>query len=76
VNRERVHREPDRRLGAGDSSAVHVGRLAHIATISRPLDTGRFLFSATVELFGQNGFTRASQVGKHASIVNRVIEPA
>jgi GNAT superfamily N-acetyltransferase len=37
---------------------------------------GRFLFSATVELFEQNGFTRVRQVGKHAWIVNRVIPPA
>ncbi|HEV2451891.1 MAG TPA: GNAT family N-acetyltransferase [Streptosporangiaceae bacterium] len=37
---------------------------------------GRFLFSATVELFEQNGFARIRQVGKHAWIVSRVIEPA
>ena len=37
---------------------------------------GRFLFSATVELFEQNGFTRARQVGKHAWIVSKVIQPA
>ncbi len=37
---------------------------------------GRFLSSATVELFEQNGFTRVRQVGKHAWIVNTVIEPA
>jgi GNAT superfamily N-acetyltransferase len=37
---------------------------------------GRFLFSAAVELFEQNGFTRVRQVGKHAWIVSRVIEPA
>ena len=37
---------------------------------------GRFLFSATVELFEQKGFTRVRQVGKHAWIVSRVIEPA
>ena len=36
----------------------------------------RFLFSATVELFEQNGFTRVRQVGKHAWIVSRVIEPS
>ena len=35
----------------------------------------RFLFSATVELFEQNGFTRVRQVGKHAWIVSRAIEP-
>ncbi|MBV9323572.1 MAG: GNAT family N-acetyltransferase [Chloroflexi bacterium] len=37
---------------------------------------GRFLFSATVELFEQYGFTRGCQVGKHAYIVSRFVEPA
>lgn len=37
---------------------------------------GRFLFSATVELFEQNGFTRVRQVGNHAWIVSKVIQPA
>ena len=36
----------------------------------------RFLFSATVELFEQLGFTRGRQVGKHAWIVSRDISPA
>jgi hypothetical protein len=36
---------------------------------------GRFLFSATVELFEQFGFSRARQVGKHAWIVSRLVEP-
>lgn len=36
---------------------------------------GRFLFSATVELFEQYGFARGRQVGKHAWIVSRVVEP-
>jgi ribosomal protein S18 acetylase RimI-like enzyme len=36
---------------------------------------GRFLFSATVELFEQHGFTRGRQVGKHAWIVSRVVDP-
>lgn len=34
---------------------------------------GRFLFSATVELFEEFGFTRGRQVGKHAWIVSRVV---
>jgi len=34
---------------------------------------GRFLFSATVELFEEYGFTRVRQVGKHAWIVSRVV---
>jgi ribosomal protein S18 acetylase RimI-like enzyme len=37
---------------------------------------GRFLFSGTAELFDQNGFHRVRQVGKHAWIVARTIEPA
>ncbi len=36
---------------------------------------GRFLFSATVELFEDYGFTRVRQVGKHARIVSRVVDP-
>lgn len=35
----------------------------------------RFLFSATVELFEQYGFTRGRQVGKHAWIVTKVVDP-
>ncbi|MEQ7123099.1 GNAT family N-acetyltransferase [Actinopolymorpha sp. B11F2] len=45
---------------------VTTGRTAH----------GRFLFNATVELFEQNGFQRVRQVGKHAWIVTRVLDPA
>ena len=37
---------------------------------------GHFLFSATVELFEQFGFSRSRQVGKHAWIVGRVLDPA
>ena len=37
---------------------------------------GRFLFSATVELLDQCGFTRGRQVGKHAWIVSRVVDPS
>ena len=36
---------------------------------------GRFLFSATVELFEQYGFSRARQVGKHAWIVSKQVSP-
>ena len=35
---------------------------------------GRFLFSATVELFEQHGFSRVRQVGKHAWIVSRKVD--
>jgi GNAT superfamily N-acetyltransferase len=37
---------------------------------------GRFLFSASVELFDEYGFARVRQVGKHAWIVSRVVEAA
>jgi GNAT superfamily N-acetyltransferase len=37
---------------------------------------GRFLFSTTVELLEQYGFTRVRQVGKHAWIVSRVVDAA
>ncbi|MEZ5225340.1 MAG: GNAT family N-acetyltransferase [Acidimicrobiales bacterium] len=37
---------------------------------------GRFLYSATVELFEDLGFERQRQVGKHAWIVSRVVDPA
>ncbi|GIL27913.1 GNAT family N-acetyltransferase [Actinocatenispora comari] len=37
---------------------------------------GRFLFSSTVELLEQLGFARLRQVGKHAWIVRRVVDPA
>ncbi|MGB8859547.1 MAG: GNAT family N-acetyltransferase [Ilumatobacteraceae bacterium] len=35
---------------------------------------GRFLYSATAELFEDNGFRRVRQVGKHAWVLNRQIE--
>jgi hypothetical protein len=41
-------------------SEVTSGRTAH----------GRFLYSATVELFEEFGFTRVRQAGKHAWIVS------
>ena len=53
--------------GGGGVEAISeatVGREAH----------GRFLFSATVELFEQYGFARGRQVGKHAWIVSREID--
>ena len=47
-------------------SEVTVGREAQ----------GRFLFSATVELFEQYGFFRGRPVGKHAWIVSKQVSPA
>jgi GNAT superfamily N-acetyltransferase len=35
----------------------------------------RFLFTGTVEMFEECGFARVRQVGKHAWILNRVVEP-
>ena len=37
---------------------------------------GRFLFSASLQLFERHGFARERQVGKHAWIVRRRIAPA
>ncbi|MEV4560055.1 GNAT family N-acetyltransferase [Kitasatospora sp. NPDC049285] len=36
---------------------------------------GRFLYTATVELFEQQGFERVRQLGKHAWLVSRRVEP-
>jgi len=37
---------------------------------------GRFLFSASLDLFERYGFTRERQVGKHAWIVRRRVAPS
>ncbi len=42
-------------------------------TTGRKAPSG-FLFSATVELFEQNGFERFRQVGKHSWIIGRVLD--
>jgi GNAT superfamily N-acetyltransferase len=53
------------------------GRVEAISEVTAGREAqGRFLFTATVELFEQNGFTRVRQVGKHAWIVSKVIQPA
>ncbi len=72
--------------GQGVARAALEGALAMIAeaggglveaipevTIGRKAP-GRFLFSTTVELFEQYGFSRVRQVGKHAWIVSKVVE--
>ena len=72
--------------GQGIARAALEGALAEIAaaggglveaisetTIGREAQ-GRFLFSGTVELFEEFGFTRIRQVGKHAWIVSLMIE--
>jgi ribosomal protein S18 acetylase RimI-like enzyme len=77
-----------RHRGQGIARAGLEGALAQIATAGGGLVEAisevtagreaqdRFLFSATVELFEQYGFTRGRQVGKHAWIVSREIAPA
>jgi GNAT superfamily N-acetyltransferase len=63
--------------GALDQIALRRGGLVEaISEVTAGREAqGRFLFSATVELFEDNGFTRVRQVGKHAWIVSRVVEP-
>ncbi|WP_152363849.1 GNAT family N-acetyltransferase [Microlunatus speluncae] len=53
------------------------GRIEAVSqtTTGRKAPSG-FLFSATVELFEQNGFERFRQVGKHSWIVGRVLDPS
>jgi GNAT superfamily N-acetyltransferase len=76
-----------RHRGQGIARAALEGALAEIAaaggglveaisetTTGRKAE-GRFLFSGSVELFEEFGFARIRQVGKHAWIVNRMIEP-
>lgn len=77
-----------RHRGQGIARAALDGALAEIARKGGGLveaisetTTGReaqsrFLFSATVELFEELGFSRVRQVGKHAWIVHRTVEPA
>lgn len=76
-----------RHRGHGIARAGLEGALAQIATAGGGLveavsestagreAQGRFLFSATVELFEQYGFTRGRKVGMHAWIVSRQIDP-
>lgn len=53
------------------------GRVEAISEVTAGREAqGRFLFSATVELFEQYGFSRHRQVGKHAWIVTRQVGPA
>lgn len=53
------------------------GRVEAISEVTAGREAqGRFLFSATVELFEDCGFTRVRQVGKHAWIVSKAVRPA
>jgi len=77
-----------RHRGQGIARAALKGAVAQIASTGGGLveaisevtadreAQGRFLFSATIELFEQFGFARGRQVGKHAWIVSREIDPA
>ena len=57
-------------------AAAGGGRVEAISEITAGREApGRFLFSATVELFEQHGFSRVRQVGKHAWIVTRQVQP-
>lgn len=74
--------------GQGIARTALEGALDHIASAGGGLveaipevtdgreAQGRFLFSGTVELFEDYDFTRIRQVGKHAWIVSRNLEPA
>jgi ribosomal protein S18 acetylase RimI-like enzyme len=72
-----------RHRGQGIARAGLEGALDQIARLGGAIPEvtagreaqGRFLFSATVELFEQYGFTRIRRVGKHAWIVSRAVEP-
>ena len=58
-------------------AAAGGGRVEAISEVTADRQAqGRFLFSATVELFEQLGFTRGRQVGKHAWIVSREVAAA
>lgn len=73
--------------GQGVARAALGGALAQIASAGGGLveaipevtagreAQGRFLYSATVELFDDFGFARQRQVGKHAWIVTKTVEP-
>jgi ribosomal protein S18 acetylase RimI-like enzyme len=73
--------------GQGIARAGLGGALAQIAaaggglveaiseTTTGRVAQSRFLFSGTVELFDDYHFTRVRQVGKHAWIVNKLVEP-
>ncbi len=74
--------------GRGVARTALEGALSHIAQAGGGLveaipevtdgreAQGRFLFSATVELFDQYGFGRGRRVGKHAWIMSKVVDSA
>ncbi len=76
-----------RHRGRGIARAALEGALAQIAkagggrveaiseTTTGRRAPGRFLFSATVELYEQYGFIRGRQLGKHAYLLTGVVAP-
>lgn len=76
-----------RHRGRGVAHAALEGALAQIAgagggrveviseTTAGREAQDRFLFSGTAEMFEECGFDRVRQVGKHAWILSRVVEP-
>ncbi|MEQ4209879.1 hypothetical protein ABN028_28915 [Actinopolymorpha sp. B17G11] len=76
ISRPRGHGAPDdaapERIHASGGSRIQaIAQVVAGRTVS-----GHWLASATVELFEQYGFQRVRQVGKHAWIVSRVLDPA
>ncbi|MBM7784438.1 GNAT family N-acetyltransferase [Tenggerimyces flavus] len=57
-------------------AAAGGGRIEAISQATAGRGRAPFLFSATVEVFEQNGFERVRQVGKHSWILSRVLDPA
>ncbi len=63
--------------GLGQIAAAGGGLVEAISETTADREAqGRFLFSATVELFEEFGFLRGRQVGKHAWIVSRTVDPS
>ena len=59
----------------GQIAGAGGGRVEAISEVTAGREAqGRFLFSATVELFEEHGFERGRQVGKHACIVSRQVQ--
>lgn len=65
-------------IGALDLVAAAGGGLVEAisGTTDGRLAQGRFLFTGTVELLEDLGFTRGRQVGKHAWILSRTVTPS
>jgi GNAT superfamily N-acetyltransferase len=79
---DRKHRGSGIARAALEGALIQIGRLGGglVEAISEVTDgreaQGRFLFSGSAELFGQYGFTKIRQVGKHAWIMSKRVDPA